>query len=139
MALPPENLLFLMRGKVSPAGKRVTGTFPIAAGCVKTDSPSTQQRWCCLPAQQQKCRSAGRNIFLWRAREPLDCIYHFIQTKESVIEAIILPLCILLLNCLRFYAPNLWLGNKNVTFSRSHTQSHTHFLLLRKDKCPQLY
>jgi hypothetical protein len=43
VALPPENLLFLMRGKVSPAGKRVTGTFPIAAGCVKTESPSTQQ------------------------------------------------------------------------------------------------
>lgn len=35
-------------------------------------------------------------LWLWRASEPLDCIYHFIQTKESVIEAIILPLCILL-------------------------------------------
>jgi hypothetical protein len=130
VALPPENLLFLMRGKVSPAGKRVTGTFPIAAGCVKTEeSPSTQQS--CLPTHQRKCRSGKRVYFSGaRASEPLDCIYHFIQTKESVIEAIILPLCILLLNCLRLYAPNLWLGNKNVTFSHNHTQRVTDFLLL---------
>jgi hypothetical protein len=95
-------------------------------------SLDTAERWCCLPTQQRKCRS-GKSIFLWRAREPLDCIYHFIQTKESVIEAIILPLCILLLNCLRLYAPNLWLGNKNVTFSHNHTQSDGLFAALKRE------